>query len=50
MEHGIVLILPHAIVGMQVYVLLAKAVLFEEVVEQADDGVGTLPSAAGLVD
>ena len=44
MEHGIILVLPHAIVGMQMDVSLAEAVLLKVMVEQAYDGVGSLPS------
>ena len=49
MEHGVVLVLPHAIVGMQMDVSLAEAVLLKVVVEQAYDGVGSLPSVTSLI-
>ena len=47
--HGIVLVLPHAVVGMQVDVCLPQAMLLEEVVEETHDGVGPLPSVAGFI-
>ena len=49
MEHGVVLVLPHAIVGTQMDISLAEAVLLKVVVEQAYDGVGSLPSVTSLV-
>ena len=49
MEHGIVFVLPHAVVGMQVDVCLPQAMLLEEVVEETHDGVGPLPSVAGFI-
>ena len=49
MEHGIILVLPHAIVGMRIDVSLAEAMLLKVVVEQANDGVGSLPSVTSLV-
>ena len=49
MEHGIVLVLPHAIVGMHMDISHAEAVLLKVVVEQAYGGVGSLPSVTSLV-
>ena len=49
MEHGIILVLPHAIVGMRMDVSLAEAMLLKVVVEQANDGVGSLPSVTSLI-
>ena len=51
MEHGIVLVLPHTVVCMQVNICFSQAMLLEEVVEQRDNNcVGPLPCVAGFVD
>ena len=49
MEHRIVLILPHAVVGMKVDIHLSQTMLLEEVMEHADDRVGPLPCVAGFI-
>ena len=41
-EHGIVLILPHTVVSMQVHTHLHQTVLLKKVVENANYGVGPL--------
>ena len=43
LHHGCVLVLPTTVVGVQVYRLLTQPMVYEEVVEHADDGVGALP-------
>ena len=37
-EHGIVLVLPHTVVRMQVNMCFSQAMLLKKVVEQRDDG------------
>ena len=49
MEHGVALVLPHTIVRMQVDMCLPQSMLLEEMVEHADDGIGSLPSIAGFI-
>ena len=48
-EHGIVLVLPHTVVRMQVNMCFSQAMLLKKVVEQRDDGVGPLPCVAGFI-
>ena len=45
-----VLILPTAVIRMQVDKTLPKCVCAEEVVQQADNSVGTFASCTGFVD
>ena len=48
-DEVVVLILPHAVVGMQVCMCLSQAVHLEKVVQQADNGIGPLPCVTGFI-
>ena len=43
LHHGRVLVLPTTVVDVQVYYLLTQPMVYKEVVEHADDGIGALP-------
>lgn len=45
-----VLVLSCAVVTMQIQALLPKSIVVKEMVEVADDGVGSFASAVGLID
>ena len=49
--HGVVLVLTPTVVSVEVDILLAKPMYFEELMEHADadDGIGSLPIVNGLV-
>ena len=47
--HGVVLVLTPTVVSVEVDILLAKPMYFKEVMEHADDGIGSLTSLNGLV-
>ena len=46
--HGVLVLTP-TVVSVEVDILLAKPMYFKEVMEYADDGIGTLTSVNGLV-
>ena len=48
-EHCIIFILAHIVVGMLVDVHLSQSMLSKEVVEHADDGIGPFPSVTGFI-
>ena len=50
LDHDGILILPTTVIGVQVYRLLTQPMVYEEVVEHADDGVGPLPHVHCLID
>ncbi|MCG8621416.1 MAG: hypothetical protein MJE68_05350 [Proteobacteria bacterium] len=47
--HSVVLVLTPTVVSVEVDILLAKPMYFEEVMEHADDGIGSLAGVNGLV-
>ena len=47
--HSVVLVLTPTVVSVEVDILLAKPMYFEEVMEHADDGIGSLTSVNGLI-
>ena len=49
LEHGVVLILPHAVVGMEVNCGFSEPMMLKEVVQHADYCIGSLPCHHSLI-
>ena len=49
LEHSVIFILPHAVVGVKVDVTLSKTVHLEEMMQQTENGVGSLPCVSRLI-
>ena len=49
LQHCVVFVLAHTIIGMQVDLTFSETVHLEKVMEEAHDGVGSLSSITGLI-